>query len=47
MNSLFQRRFFLPSPSFDLKVPNNEEDTVEGLCVIKVMNNRFEMSEFF
>ena len=25
----------------------NEEDTVEGLCVIKAMNNGFEMLEFF
>ena len=26
---------------------DNEEDTVEGLCVIKAMNNGFEMLEFF
>ena len=26
---------------------NNEEDTVESLCVIKAMNNGFEMLEFF
>ena len=26
---------------------NNKEDTLEGLCVIKAMNDRFEMSEFF
>ena len=26
---------------------NNEDDTVESLCVIKAMNNGFEMLEFF